>query len=162
MLASAELYDPSTGTWTNTGALNIAALVIRPPCCPMARSSLLAAPATALARNCTIRPPDVDNTGALNIARYNHTATLLSNGKVLVAGGTDIYGNVLSNAELYDPGSGTWTTTGAMTATRYNHTATLLPNGKVLVAGGMDDNLDILSSARCTIRPMGCGPRRAR
>ena len=73
-------------------------------------------------------------TGSLNTARDWHTATLLPNGKVLVAGG---YRQRLSaSAELYDPASGTWTTTGPLNTARGSHTATLLPNGKVLVAGG--------------------------
>ena len=75
-------------------------------------------------------------TGALNTNRQNHTATVLPNGKVLVAGGEDSNGNPLASAELYDPASGTWTTTGSLNKARYKHTATLLPNGKVLVAGG--------------------------
>jgi hypothetical protein len=66
--------------------------------------------------------------------RARHTATLLPNGKVLVAGGVrPAYTNT---AELYDPLSGTWSTTGSMATARGVHTATLLPSGKVLVAGG--------------------------
>ena len=76
-------------------------------------------------------------TGNLNRPRYEHTATLLSNGKVLVAGGV-AYG-VLSSAELYDPVSGAWSLPGNLNAPRYRHTATLLPNGKVLVTGGFND-----------------------
>ena len=75
------------------------------------------------------------DTGSLNTARYGHTATLLPNGKMLVAGGGGSSG-FLSSAELYDPASGTWTATGSLNSARYLHTATLLPNGKVLVAGG--------------------------
>src|SRR5262249_36736114 len=77
-------------------------------------------------------------TGNLNAAREYHTATLLPNGKVLVAGGGDRNG-ALNSAELYDPASETWTTTGSLNTARALHTATLLPNGKVLVAGG-DEN----------------------
>ena len=72
-------------------------------------------------------------TGSMATARCLHTATLLPNGKVLVAGGVD---GVLSSAELYDPASGTWSATGSMGTARDYHTATLLPNGQVLVAGG--------------------------
>ena len=76
-------------------------------------------------------------TGSLGTARFDHTATLLPSGKVLVAGGYD-NGGVLSSAELYDPATGTWTATGSLGTARYAHTATLLPSGKVLVAGGFD------------------------
>ena len=47
-------------------------------------------------------------TGSMKVARYNHTATLLKNGKVLVAGGVDSSGNMLASAELYNPTTGTW------------------------------------------------------
>ena len=73
-------------------------------------------------------------TGSPATARSSHTATLLPNGKVLVAGGSAPTGP-LACAELYDPASGTWTATGSLGTARYSHTATLLPNGKVLVAG---------------------------
>jgi len=66
-----------------------------------------------------------DNTGSLNAARYLHTATLLPNGKVLVAGG--INGNILTSAELYDPASGTWSATGSLNTARY----TLFAHGDV-------------------------------
>ena len=77
-------------------------------------------------------------TGSMATDRYDHTATLLPSGKVLVAGGISLHvaGNILRSAELYDPATGTWTATGDMTIERADHTATLLPSGKVLVAGG--------------------------
>src|SRR5438874_110327 len=74
---------------------------------------------------------------SLNTARFLHTATLLANGKVLVAGGLDNSFNATASAELYDPASGSWTATGSLNTARYEHTATLLPNGTVLVAGGV-------------------------
>jgi len=76
------------------------------------------------------------NTGSMLTARYNHTATILKNGKVLVIGGLDTQGYILSSAELYDPITGTWTSTGSLSKSRIYHTATLLTNGQVLVSGG--------------------------
>jgi hypothetical protein len=84
-----------------------------------------AMPQAAAARTWTI-------TGSLVTGRYGHTATLLPNGRVLVAGGR----GALASAELYNPATGTWSETGVLNNGRANHTATLLLNGKVLVAGG--------------------------
>ena len=101
-------------------------------------SAVLAGPASAQSLFPTEAPFTFDNTGSLNTARDSHTATLLSNGKVLVAGG--VGGAYLTSAELYDPASGTWTATGSLNTARGEHTATLLPNGKVLVVGGANGN----------------------
>src|SRR4029077_15786213 len=92
-------------------------------------------------------PFTFNNTGSLITARFIHTATLLNNGKVLVAGGTPDFNTPLRSAELYDSASGTWTATGSLNTARFFHTATLLPNGKVLVAGGPPDGLNGLKSA---------------
>jgi hypothetical protein len=92
----------------------------------------------------------------LGTARAYHTATLLPNGKVLVAGGEDNGGNGLSSAELYDPASGTWTATGSLGTARAYNTATLLPNGKVLVASG--NNGPALNSAELYDPGLGFDP----
>jgi hypothetical protein len=76
--------------------------------------------------------------GGLFPTPAEHTATLLPNGTVLVAGGRDdVTGFALANAQIYDPVANSWTATGSMTTARADHTATLLPNGTVLVAGGI-------------------------
>ena len=80
------------------------------------------------------------NTGSLNVARINHTATLLANGEVIVTGGNNNATGYLSSAEIYDPSKGKWTLTGSMTIAREGHDAVLLPNGQVLVTGGHSRN----------------------
>ena len=93
-------------------------------------------------------------TGDLNTARGNHTASLLPDGRVLVAGGMGDSGVFLNTAEVYDPVIGIWTRThGSLSIARAVHTAVLLPDappsfsGKVLVAGGVGSGLAILNSA---------------
>jgi hypothetical protein len=94
--------------------------------------------AALLAQPCAATPFQWEYTGSLNYVRADHTATLLSDGRVLVAGGVnyDNGGSLVPIAELYDPATGSWTLTGSLNTGRYDHTATLLTNGKVLVAGG--------------------------
>ena len=75
-------------------------------------------------------------TGSTAVARRSHTATLLGDGKVLVAGGADA-NTILASAELYDPVTGLWAPTGSLGEARIDHTATLLASGKVLVVGGL-------------------------
>jgi hypothetical protein len=74
-------------------------------------------------------------TGSMSNARQEHTATLLNNGNVLVAGGRNS-GTPLASAELYDTATGSFIVTGSLASVRYAHTATLLNNGHVLIAGG--------------------------
>jgi hypothetical protein len=86
-------------------------------------------------------------TGDMTQARTGHTATLLPDGTVLVAGGHG-GGPFFGSAELYDPAAGTWSRTGGMIQGRADHSAILLPDGRVLVVGGVFGNDD----ASC------CGP----
>ena len=79
-------------------------------------------------------------TGKMAVKRAFHTATLLSTGKVLVAGGPDASG------ELYDPATGMFTATGSMSVGRSGHTATPLANGKVLIVGGLSISGDLATA----------------
>jgi hypothetical protein len=74
----------------------------------------------------------------MNVVRIDHTATLLANGEVLVAGGDNKTTGYLSSAEVYNPAAGKWTLTGSMTVPREGHDGVLLSNGRVLVAGGIN------------------------
>lgn len=81
----------------------------------------------------TLRP-----TGTMNEARYAHTATRLSDGRVLIAGGLEEKYGPLESTEIYDPATGKFLLTGRLTTKRVGHTATLLNDGRVLLAGGSD------------------------
>jgi hypothetical protein len=78
------------------------------------------------------------STGKLVTPRGGHTATLLTNGQILIAGGQDSNSKNLSGAELYNPVTGTFAATRDMTLARKGHTASLLNNGMVLITGGQD------------------------
>ncbi len=78
--------------------------------------------------------------------REEHTATMLANGQLLVAGGLNGSG-ALASAELFDVVKEQWTATGNLNTARYGHTATLLPSGQVLVAAGVVDSLSDVSAS---------------
>lgn len=153
-VTTAELYDPTTGSWSATGSLaterdahtatlleNGKVLVAGGYTDGYSGHSLTSAelydPATG----------SWSATGSLGTERSAHTATLLPNGNVLVAGGFT-YGHALDSAELYDPATQRWSATGSLATQHQDHTATLLPNGKVLVAGGVISDGTTLASAQ--------------
>jgi N-acetylneuraminic acid mutarotase len=80
----------------------------------------------------------------MTTARFHHTATLLSSGKVLVAGG-DQPGPLVSS-EVYDPATNSWAAATPMAVGRRAHAAALLPSGKVLIAGGLGTNSPMAAS----------------
>ena len=97
----------------------------------------------------TVLPPSfAPTTAGLGTARYGHAAIRLTNGKVLVTGGTSGSG-ALNSAELYDPASQSFgpASAGPTNSARQLHTATLLNNGQVLIVGGLDASGAALNSA---------------
>ncbi|CAF0864775.1 unnamed protein product [Didymodactylos carnosus] len=78
-------------------------------------------------------------------ARYAHTATLLSSGKVLITGGYGSSG-VLASSEIFDPSTGQWNPTASLATARDTHIATMLSSGKVLITGGYGSS-DALASS---------------
>src|SRR5215831_7747216 len=141
-----EVYDPATGIWTVsarlvTNRIYHTATLLRNGKVLIAAGSTHRQPRLIPTSDAELYDPSSGTstaTGSLSTARYDHSATLLANGKVLVAGGAtgDFGGGEVASAELYDPATGAWTFTGSMSFARSAHTATLLRNGQVLVAGG--------------------------
>jgi hypothetical protein len=152
-LATAELYDPATGSWTPTGSMltprgsHTATLLPNGKVLVAAGTDLVAAgdgtPIDSTSAGAEIYDPATgtwSSTGSMSFPRSAHTATLLPNGKVLVAGGVSYFRSVFpTTAELYDPVTGKWSPTFPLVSGRTDHMAALLPNGKVLVAGGFNN-----------------------
>lgn len=142
LVSTAELYDPSTGTFNLTGSLNTPRFGHTATLLPSGEVLIAAGSSnTTYLTSAELYNPSTGTftpTGSMKTARELFTATLLTNGEVLVAGGQNsnfVY-PYISSAELYNPSTGKWTSTGSLNAGRYNHTATLLNNGEVLIAGG--------------------------
>src|SRR5579859_900105 len=157
--ASAEIYNPASGTWTSTGSMARGRGEFVASLLPSGKV-LVAGGCTAYSVNgCTAVTTAAElynpatgkwsSTGAMRAARMSMTATLLPNGKVLVAGGQTAASDALGSSELYNPATGSFSLTGKLITPRSGHTATLLASGLVLMAGG--ENVNGVSIAKAEL-----------
>lgn len=138
-LASAEIYDPATDTWTSIAPMNADFGSARAVLLQDGRVLVFDHEKTELfdpaTKTWTTAP-------AMTVPGYSGTAdlpevTLLNNGKVLVSGG---FSPAQGHCELFDPATDTWSAAAPMNELFYAHSATLLADGRVLVTGGFDSN----------------------
>lgn len=146
-LDSAEIYDPTTGTFAPTGSCGQR---VAPVAALLTDGTVLVGGGWSGfegyfdSKSLTIYDPAMGHstvTGGMAVSRALFSMTLLADGSVLMVGGLQHVGGsedtYLANAEIYDPSGRSSTLTACMTAARYSHTATLLADGRVLVAGGI-------------------------
>ncbi len=143
----------STATWTTapSGIASVSATGLATGLA--AGTTTVTATYTGIAGSASLTVSQVFvNTGSLNTARYYDSATMLTTGMVLIAGGigyipggTGALGD-LATAELYSPATQSFTFTGSLNTARDEQTATLLNSGKVLVVGGSDINGPLASA----------------
>jgi Galactose oxidase, central domain len=151
--ASAELYDPATGTWTYTTPMNSPHFLHTATLLPNGKVLIFGNNGTWVYSFTDINGTEyvfsplfeiydpatetwANSSYVTNLYIMQHTATLLPNGKVLIAGGANTPSGSVSSAELFDPATDTWMFTGSTSIVRDQATAVLLTNGQVLIAGG--------------------------
>jgi hypothetical protein len=148
VLSSAEIYDPATQSFTLTGAMTAMRQGHTATLLPDG-TVLLAGGSDNIGFRSELASAEIFDptsghfhaTGSMNTAREGHTATLLRDGRVLIAGGSPNGTSTTSSAEVYDYRTGRFTEVAPMGVPREAHSATLLRNGKVLIAGGGRGNM---------------------
>lgn len=143
---TAELFDPSTGTFTATGNTNnfrsgpTATLLLDGTVLVAGGIESDGPPGFIDLNSAELYDPNAGTftlVGNMTIGRVDHTATRLNDGTVLITGGDNTHlAEVFSSAEIYTPASQTFVSVGSMAFQRASHTATLRATGKVQVSGG--------------------------
>jgi hypothetical protein len=171
-MASAEIYDPTTAQWHATAPLSHARVYHSATLLASGQvlvlggslSTGMSVPALAPTPSAELYDPAAGTwtpAASMLTARTSHTATLLTSGAVLVAGGIGPNGNP-TDAELYDPAAGTWRRTGSLSAPHISHTATRLASGRVLIVDGFVlpfgyiPNTELFDPASGTWSDAGC------
>ncbi|RKH06666.1 Kelch repeat-containing protein [Corallococcus carmarthensis] len=154
-LATTELYDPVTNTWTPGPLMNVRRLYHSATLLRDGRVLVAGGEGFEFySARAELYDPATNTwtpTGSMAQGRARHLAALLPDGKVLVAGGEDMSGG-LTSAEVYDPATGTWSAAGAMAAP-HSFSAAVLPTGKVLTTGEAD--AEVYDPATSTWSPTG-------
>jgi N-acetylneuraminic acid mutarotase len=139
-----ELYDPATGTWSLAAdmprirTLHTASLLPSGKVLVVGGAQNIGDQSPTAAADLYDPATNTWSTVAsMTVPRNAHTATLLPDGKVLVAGGYNNPAYPIAT-ELYDPVTDSWSTAGNLASPRYSPSAALLPNGRVLVIGGFN------------------------
>jgi N-acetylneuraminic acid mutarotase len=140
----AEVYNPSTGTWSRTGDLLIDRYSTKLLKLQNGKVIMISGSQwTNLVAECEIYDPETgqwSQAAPLNFARQAHQAILLPDGRVLVAGGISATGGTVLESEIYDPGTNIWTVDAPLNVGRNGGRMVLLTNNDVLMAGGFTES----------------------
>lgn len=144
-LKSCEIFDPVQQSWTFTDSLPFGLSRFKLAILPSGDFLLTGGFGKDGASNICLKYQAQTHKWQkltnMNIRRFNHTMTILTSGKVLVTGGSNV--EVLSSTELYDPQTDTWSLAANLKLAREEHAAVLLNSGKVIVIGGINDDVEV-------------------
>lgn len=152
VLASSEVYDPSSDRWSPAASLNTAR---RGHTMTLLKNGAILVTGGTNENGDTLASSELYDPGSgtwkklpdMHAGRALHTATLLSSGKVLVVGGSGQAWTQNNSTELFDPATSTWTSQGSMSNSRQEHTATRMIGDLVVVNGGFSYQSGIQASS---------------
>ena len=146
-LTSAEVYDPATQTWSLVGHMSEArsvptASVLHDGRVLITGGSHIGAGSAAMRNTAEIYNPITNSwapAGEFEVNRAGHSATVLRDGRVLVAGGAGP-ASTIAKAEIYDPDKNAWYSAGSLALARTGHSAAMMSDGRIIVAGGWSND----------------------
>jgi hypothetical protein len=157
-LASCEIYDPATASWSYTGSLAIARAMPTLMKLPNGHVLSLCGATTFGGTQSTGSVEEYDpslgtwkTVGKLQVPRMLPTATMMSDGKILLAGGLTERSGTTTSCEIYDPSTNTSALTGSLAQNRYSAQAVLLGDGRVMITGGRDGGSSSNYFSECEI-----------